>query len=114
MYNKGKIVLTPFPFTDLSSLKVRPALIVSSNKVRGDDVTVVFISSVKQKRIQALDIKIKTSDNNFNKTGLKGDSIVKVNKIATLDKKIVLGELGEIGLELKKELDKKLKSLFEL
>ncbi len=114
MYSKGKIILTPFPFTDLSSSKVRPALIISSNKVKGEDVTVVFISSIKQKRIQKLDIKIKTSDIDFDKTGLRSDSIIKVNKIATLDKKIILGELGEVSLKIRKELDGKLKNLFEL
>ncbi|WP_144060554.1 hypothetical protein [Archaeoglobus sulfaticallidus] len=39
---KGKIVSIPFPFTDLSALKFRPALVLyESNK----DVVVAFISS---------------------------------------------------------------------
>ncbi len=39
---KGKIVLITFPFTDLTSAKMRPALIIHSSK---NDVIVAFISS---------------------------------------------------------------------
>ena len=44
MHKIGDIVLTPFPFTDLSGNKVRPALILGVQN-RGDDITVCFISS---------------------------------------------------------------------
>ena len=75
MYKKGKIILTPFPFTDLSSTKVRPAVIVS-DLVKGDDVVVVFVSSIKSKKIQKTDITLNSSDKTFHKTGLKSDSII--------------------------------------
>ena len=50
----------------------------------------------------------------FSKTGLKTDSIIKIGKIATLDKKIILGELGQIHKNTEKEIDKKIKILFGL
>ena len=43
---RGTIILTPFPFTDLTKNKVRPALVVSSNKRNDNDVIIAFISSV--------------------------------------------------------------------
>lgn len=46
-YKRGDVVLVPFPFTDLSSAKQRPALVVSPdafNLVR-EDVLVVAITS---------------------------------------------------------------------
>ena len=105
MYKKGTIVLIPFPFTDLSASKVRPAVIVSS-ELTGEDVVVVFISSKKVKRLQKTDITIKDCMKTFVDTGLKTDSIIKVGKIATLDKKIILGKLGKIDTITEKELNK--------
>ena len=44
---RGSIVLIRYPFTDLSSSKVRPALIITPNKLLSklDDVLCLFISS---------------------------------------------------------------------
>jgi len=112
MPKKGKIVLIPFPFTDLSASKVRPAVIVSS-LAQGEDIIVAFISSVKSK-IQKTDIVLNSYDKDFSKTGLKADSVIKTGKLATLDKKIILGEIGEISADTEKEINKKIKILFGL
>jgi mRNA interferase MazF len=40
--NKGDIILIPFPFTDLTGVKTRPALVLVS---KSEDLTVAFISS---------------------------------------------------------------------
>lgn len=112
MPKKGKIVLIPFPFTDLSASKVRPAVIVS-NFSQGEDIIVAFISSLKN-RMQKTDIIINSQDKDFPKTGLKTDSVIKTGKLATLDKKIILGEIGEISASIEKEINKKIKILFGL
>jgi mRNA interferase MazF len=39
---KGKIVLVPFPFTDLTATKLRPALVIYEGE---KDIVVAFISS---------------------------------------------------------------------
>ena len=114
MFKKGTIVLIPFPFTDLTGTKVRPALIVSSNVLKGEDIVLVFISSLKTKNLLSTDLLITTSHKDFKQTGLKEESILKIDKIATLDKKIILGELGEISRDIQKEVDQKLKIVFGL
>ncbi|MBU1091505.1 type II toxin-antitoxin system PemK/MazF family toxin [Patescibacteria group bacterium] len=113
MYKKGKIVLIPFPFTDLSGSKVRPAVVVS-DFLQGDDAVVSFISSLKVKGLQKTDLAIKKNDKGFSQTGLKTDSVVKVGKIATLDKKTILGEIGGLSPDVQKEIDNKIKILFGL
>ena len=112
MSKKGKIVLIPFPFTDLSASKVRPAVIVS-NFSQGEDIIVAFISSLKH-RTQKTDIVLNSHDKDFSKTGLKVDSVIKTGKLATLDKKIILGEIGEVSMDIEKEINKKIKILFGL
>ena len=101
------MVLIPFPFTDLSGHKVRPALVLYNSK-KGEDCIVAFISSVTQKKINTFDIPIKASTHN----GLKQNSLIKVDKIATLQKKIILGELGTIEPISLSLVNKKLKILF--
>ncbi|MEK7132425.1 MAG: type II toxin-antitoxin system PemK/MazF family toxin [Patescibacteria group bacterium] len=109
MPGKGTVILVPFPFTDLSGVKVRPAVVVS-NIAMGEDIVVVFISSKKGARIRRIDLPISPSPTN----GLKANSMIKCGKIATLEKKIVLGELGTLELPAMKELDKKLKLVLGL
>lgn len=41
---QGDIILVPFPFTDLSSHKTRPALVVSK-RLNGDDIIAAAITS---------------------------------------------------------------------
>lgn len=82
-------MLIPFPFTDLTSSKVRPALIVSKVH-KGEDVIVCFISSGSKYPGLLITKNLEV----FEGSGLKVDSVVRFDKIATLDKKLVLGELG--------------------
>jgi mRNA interferase MazF len=89
---KWAIVLIPFPFTDLSGQKIRPAIVV--NELTGsEDCIVVFISSVKETTKRKYSMNVKATSAN----GLKVDSVVKVSKIATLQKKSVIGEIGMLG-----------------
>jgi len=90
MSDFGNIVLVPFPFTDLTASKVRPALVVS-RRGGGPDVIVCFISSKHAPRLGSA-ARIDPSPQN----GLKVPSVVRFDRIATLDRSIVLGELGRI------------------
>ncbi|MFA4975400.1 MAG: type II toxin-antitoxin system PemK/MazF family toxin [Candidatus Paceibacterota bacterium] len=113
MHKIGHIVLTPFPFTDLSGEKVRPALILGVQN-KGDDITVCFISSLVSDKIHNFDILIDSEDKSFKKTGLKSKSIIKVTKIATLDKAVILGQIGELDAKNMKKVRNILKVYFEL
>jgi mRNA interferase MazF len=84
----GHIVLLPFPFTDLKGVKLRPALVLVVSKV---DVTVAFITSNLAQR-DAFDLVIEPDAQNR----LHVTSVVKVKKLATIDKSLVEYKLGAL------------------
>lgn len=98
----------PFPFTDLSGNKVRPAVIISDGKI-GDDVVVVFITSQAKMKGAHLITIIPSEEN-----GLKVVSKIVCAKIATLDAKIILGELGVVSGTLLVEVDAQLRKVLGL
>jgi mRNA interferase MazF len=84
-YNeKGR--LTPFPFSDLSGAKNRTAVILIETDV---DVTVAFITT-QVKWDSDFDVLLHPPDLN----GLQKISLIRLNKLATIDKDLVLGCLG--------------------
>lgn len=106
---KGTIVLVPFPFTDLSGNKVRPAVVLSA-PANGQDIIVAFISSIIPKKSSAYTIPLMPSSMN----GLKTKSHMRLDKLATLQKNIVVGELGSIDAIMGKKVDVSLRKLFSL
>ena len=104
--NKGDIVLIPFPFTDLSGKKMRPALILVSGEL---DITVSFITT-QLKWEELFDVKIEPTDSN----GLKRISLVRLSKLATIDKDLALGKLGHLSQEEIAIINNRLISLFKL
>lgn len=104
--NKGDIVLIPFPFTDLSGLKNRPALILIAGKT---DITLSFITT-QLKWEEPLDVIIEPSLEN----GIKRTSIIRLSKLATLDKDLVLGKLGNLSQSEMATVNKNLIKIFKL
>jgi mRNA interferase MazF len=84
----GSIVLTRFPFTDLSGEKRRPALVVSRDNDRRSDLVVCFITSIQR---TGPDTAPLTANGG---TGLKVASVVRFDKLATLDRSVIAGRLG--------------------
>lgn len=95
--DRGTIVLTKFPFTDLSSVKRRPALVLSVDNPADPDVIVAFISSVVPLSSASTDFVINMAHPDFKQTGLTKASVFKMDKLATLDKSIFTGQLGEVS-----------------
>jgi len=108
---KGKIVLIPFPFTDLTTAKLRPALVLMEGE---RDCVVAFISSRIPAKLSSTEILIAEDHEDFPRTGLKVASIIRLDKIATISKDLLLGEIGEIGDAVRREVNKKLRETYEL
>jgi mRNA interferase MazF len=103
---KGDIILVPFPFTDFSGSKNRPALILAESEL---DVTVAFISTQIQWK-EETDILLQPDSEN----GLKKESLIRLSKFATIDKDLVLGRLGCLDNASVKLVNKNLKIILQL
>ncbi len=90
-YKPGDIVLVNFPFTDLLSSKVRPAIVIT---IKGADVIILGIFSKIPEKIKEPHFLIAETDEYFAKTGLKKKSIIKTEKIAVIHNSNIKRTLG--------------------
>ncbi len=107
LLRRGDIVLLAFPFTDLSSHKTRPAIVISESNET--DVVVAFISSVIPDEKNRFDFVFTESHPDFTVTGLKKTSVFKMNKILTIERSKILRRLGNVPQSVQNKLDIKLK-----
>lgn len=87
---KGDVVVLPFPFSDLSSSKKRPALIVA--KLKGDDFVLCQITS----ELKFDKYSLVLSNKDFSQGMLKHPSRIRPNRLFTPDKSIVLYRIGSL------------------
>jgi mRNA interferase MazF len=92
-YKHGEIVLIPIPFSDLSSVKKRPVLVISNtshNSVSNDMVVVAITSNLQQGgiTIEAKDLLVGK---------LPKPSRIRCEKIYTLEQRIAIKRFGMIS-----------------
>ncbi|MEK7209054.1 MAG: type II toxin-antitoxin system PemK/MazF family toxin [Patescibacteria group bacterium] len=109
MPKSNDIILVPFPFTDLSGDKVRPALVLV---VVGHDAIVAMISSRLDDKKWPSDFDILDSDADFSATGFKVSSRIRLGKLATIETKIIVGQLGVLKQKHSQQINKKIANLF--
>lgn len=103
---KGDVVVIPFPFSDLSKSKKRPALAVAN--LHGDDIILCQITS----EARTDDYSIVLADNDFKNGTLNLTSIIRPNRLFTADKSIVLYKIGSINGTKIKEVENKIIDIF--
>lgn len=96
--NKKDIVLVQFPFTDLSQTKFRPAVVIVENTSL-NEITLCFISSQNIENISSEEFVLDTSDAEFRETGLGVASKVRVTRIVTLQRQLIIRRLGKLGVK---------------
>ncbi len=100
---QGDVILIPFPFTDFSTFKQRPGVIISSNEfnLTHQDVIIAAITSHIPEQITQSDYLLDAVD--LGLSGLPKISLVKLGKIVTLDQRLEeQSELLELLVEKKR------------
>lgn len=111
---KGKIVLVPFPFDDLSAGKVRPAVCLTDPIGQYRHVILAFVTSNTNQEFLETDVMLDSNDKNFNVTGLRVSSALRLHRILTVTTSMICRELGELSPEMKKQVAEKLRRIFNL
>ncbi len=88
---KGFIVIIDFPFSDLSSTKRRPALVIAD--WHDDDVVLCQITSIANKDPFAIEL----NNADFVTGNLQRKSYIRPNKLFTADKKTFLSHRAKIS-----------------
>lgn len=96
---KGDVVVLPFPFSDLSASKRRPAFVVTKGEY--GDIILCQITSKPKKGSEAVELK----DKDFQEGRLKITSYVRPKKIFTADSGLILYRAGKIKKEKIKEVE---------
>ncbi len=88
------IVIVPFPYSNLSQAKKRPALVVAN--LKGNDLILCQITSQK---IFKDNYSIMLNKNDFDNGGLNLDSFIRTNRLFTVDASIILYSIGVVNLK---------------
>jgi mRNA interferase MazF len=111
-FMRHKVVLVPFPFDDLSSTKVRPAVCLTEPVGEYKHIVLAFITSRVPDKPLSTDLIITETDEDFPSTGLRVSSALQLHRMMTVAKNIIVRELGTLPKPAQKEVEGKLKLLF--
>ena len=111
---RGKVVLVPFPFDDLSTTKARPAVCLTDPIGPYRHVILAFISSRTPTDLLETDLVLDTKLADFATTGLRMSSTLRLHRLMTVTTALIRRELGELSPRLQGEVAEKLRKLFGL
>lgn len=111
---KGKVVLVPFPFNDLSATKVRPAVCLTDRVGLHRHVILAFITSRIPADLLETDLVLDSSQSDFTATGLKVSSTLRLHRLMTATTSLIRRELGILSSSLQTEVANRLRKLFSL
>lgn len=103
---RGDVVVTPFPFSDLSNSKRRPALVTAT--IEGDDIILCMITGEVRRDSYSIEIL----DDDFYDGCLDGPSIIRPNRLFTAEKTIIIRKIGSLKGQKIKEVENKIIDIF--
>lgn len=111
---KGRIFLVPFPFDDMTSSKVRPAVCLTDPIGPHHHIVVAFVSSQVPADIEPTDVLFNPQVKDFEMTGLRVASVLRLHRLVTLTTALIRRDLRKLSPAWQEEADRKLSLLFGL
>ena len=111
---RGKVVLVPFPFDDLSTVKLRPAVCLTDPIGPHRHVVLAFITRRMPTDLLESDVVLDSSRTDFAITGLRVASTLRLHRLMTVTTALIRRELGELSPRMEDEVTGKLQKLFHL
>lgn len=112
--NRDEIYLAHFPFGGSAGRKLRPVLMLTGPVGTVPEVLVAYISSVIPSAALPSDIVLDPATAEHASTKLKGMSVVRLHKLATIHGRSVVRLLGRLSPATAAEVDDKLRCLLDL
>lgn len=95
MPDQGEIVLIPVPFTDLSSRKRRPVIVISNDAYNRKAADIVVIAMTSDP--STVDFSFTLTQSDLEQGNLNRPGKVRVDKIYTLSQSIVVKTFGRVS-----------------
>jgi len=107
-----EIWLVSFPFSDLSTTKLRPALVIANH--REELIILGVFSKIPEEKLKDTWVLITENTPEFQDTGLKKTSLIRADKITTVSFLVFKKKLGILSLEAMEKVNLALRKALNL
>jgi mRNA interferase MazF len=109
--NQGELVLIPVPFTDLSSQKRRPVILISNTNYNriSRDVLVVAVTS----NLTALPHSLLLANEDLSSGTLNRPSMIRADKIYALEKTLIVKSFGIVKPEVVERICSEIQAILD-
>jgi len=111
--NRGDVVIIDFPYSDRTGSKVRPSLVVQSdtlNPIRHDAILAIITSMSSGRPGTEILLEVTSEPG----SGLRFDSYLQCDTLATLDQSLVLGVIGSLSAQTMQKVNQCLRAALGL
>ena len=109
----GDIVLIRFPQADLEAGNLRPALVIAVAPGNHADLLLALITSRTYQAVPEFDEIIDLSDSDYQETGLKVRSVVRLARLVTVETSVINARLGNISPQRLQQIKSRLTNWLE-
>ncbi len=113
-FDRGAVVLVPFPDADLQSYKQRPALVVQSDSLIVDYPQRVVAEITSKRRIGASRVQVTSTSPEGRAMGLPTDSSLVLDRLATLADSEIIKSIGKCPPQTMSLVDEALRKVFDI